>query len=332
MPPFALSFDLRAPDFGTPSKRVFAEALDMAAWGDAHGIAYTMLLEHHGSTDGYLPAPLVMGAAVAARTKKMRIHAGAVILPLHDPVEVAEQIAVLDLVSNGRLEVVIGAGYVRSEFAMFKRKLSERGKALDEGVEIIVRALSGERFTAAGREIFVRPLPVQTPQSCVLIGGGVSASVRRAVRFGLGFCPMKLELVQLYKEECAKAGRQPGPIRYNMGWTHIAEDPDEAWHVIAPHVLHVVQSYAAFAQGTTSSSTLADVKSEDIQSADQARKLGIIRIVTPEEAVAMANKADDLGIDVVFTPLIGGLDPKVGWSSLELFADKVAPRVNVKPA
>jgi alkanesulfonate monooxygenase SsuD/methylene tetrahydromethanopterin reductase-like flavin-dependent oxidoreductase (luciferase family) len=331
MPAFALSFDLRAPGFGAPAARIYAEALEMMAWGDANGIAYTILLEHHGSKDGYLPTPFVMGAAAAARTKKMRIQTGAVLLPLHDPVKIAEQIAVLDLISNGRLDVVLGAGYVRSEFAMFKRKLSERGKALDEGVPIILRALSGERFNANDREIFVRPLPVQSPYSSIMIGGGVPASVYRAVRHGLGMCPMNLGLISLYKEECAKHGRRPGRICYNMGWTHIADDPDKAWSEMAPHVLHVVKSYAEFAQGTTSSSTMEFVKTDDL-TVERLKQLGIINVVTPDEAVATAKAADGLGHDVVFTPLIGGLDPKIGWSSLELFATKVVPRINVKAA
>jgi alkanesulfonate monooxygenase SsuD/methylene tetrahydromethanopterin reductase-like flavin-dependent oxidoreductase (luciferase family) len=332
MAAFALSFDLRAPDFGAPVARIYAEALEMAAWGDANGIAYTILLEHHGSKDGYLPTPFVMGSAIAARTSKMRIQTGAVLLPLHDPIKIAEQIAVLDLISNGRLDVVLGAGYVRSEFAMFKRKLSERGKAMDEGVPIILRALSGERFNAQAREIFVRPLPVQSPFSSILIGGGVPASVDRAVRHGLGICPMKFELISMYKEECAKRHRKPGRICYNMGWTHIAEDPDRAWSQIGPHVLHVVKSYAEFAQGTTSSSSLEYLNSGEDLTTEQLKQLGIIHVMTPDEVVAAAKAADDLGNDVVFTPLIGGLDPEIGWSSLELFATKVLPRIRVKTA
>ena len=297
----------------------------MAAWGETQGIAYTIVLEHHGSTDGYLPSPFVMGAAIAARTKKMRVQCGAVLLPLHDPVKIAEQIAVLDLVSNGRLEVVLGAGYVRSEFAMFKRNLSDRGKAMDEGVPIILRALSGEHFTADGRDIFVRPLPVQNPYECILIGGGVPASVHRAVRFGLGICPMKPELVSLYKNECAKHGREPRRVCYNASWAFIAEDPEKAWHDMAPHVAHVLRSYAAFTQGTTSSTPMESMADADLTES-QIKKMGII--MTPDEAVAMAKNADDIGMDVVFTPLTGGIDPKLGWECLELFATKVAPHFN----
>ena len=105
------------------------------------------------------------------------------ILPLHDPVKLAEQIAVLDLMSGGRLDVIFGAGYVAAEFAAFGVSMRDRGRLLDEGIDIILRALKGERFMAGGREVYVRPLPVQKPEDILLVGGGVDASAKRAARF-----------------------------------------------------------------------------------------------------------------------------------------------------
>ena len=123
MTEFNLSLDMRAPDFGTSPARLYSEVLEMAQFADAHGLDYISINEHHGTRDGYLPAPMVLAAALAARTKRIRIQIAAVILPLHDPVKVAEQIAVLDLVSQGRLEIVFGAGYVPFEFNMFRVSL-----------------------------------------------------------------------------------------------------------------------------------------------------------------------------------------------------------------
>src|SRR5262249_50831313 len=113
---FTLSFDMRVPDLGTAPEQIYASALDMCAYGDAAGIPYANTMEHHGAKDGYLPAPMVMAGAIAARTQQMRIIVAALLLPLHDPVKVAEQIAVADLISNGRIDIVFGAGYVKSEF------------------------------------------------------------------------------------------------------------------------------------------------------------------------------------------------------------------------
>jgi len=148
-----VSFDMRSPAFGAPTKDLYANALEMAAFADEIGVDRIGLMEHHASDDGYLPAPFVLGGGVAARTRNCMITLGAVILPLHDPVKIAEQIAVLDLMSNGRLKVIFGAGYVPSEFAMFQVSLRDRAKLLDQGIDIILRALHGERFEADGRPV-----------------------------------------------------------------------------------------------------------------------------------------------------------------------------------
>lgn len=97
-----LHFDLRAPEFGTPAEELFAAALEMSEFADKHGFASINLSEHHGSSDGYNPSPIVLGGAIAARTRRVRISLGALIVPLHDPLRIAEDLAVLDLISRGR--------------------------------------------------------------------------------------------------------------------------------------------------------------------------------------------------------------------------------------
>ena len=284
-----LGFDMRVPDFGTPRAELYSEALKMCQWADARGVAYINVMEHHGSEDGYMPSPFVFGAAVAARTKKVKVVLSAVLLPLHDPVKVAEQIAVTDIISNGRLLVTVGAGYVVREFAMFRRSIRDRARLLDEGIPIILRALSGERFVEGGREIFVRPLPLQNPHDIVIVGGGVPAAAKRAARLGLGLMPMPMShhLIPLYEEECAKLGRRAGLVMRGSGpHLHISEDPDRTWRQVAPHVMHVVRSYARFAEGTTSSSPFANIKTEE-----QVRQNGFYKIVTPDEAVKLAEEA-----------------------------------------
>ena len=114
-----LHHDLRAPDFGTPAPVLYAAALEMCAWADSRGGPRVVISEHHGSADGYLPSPFVFGAAVAARTEQMRIMISALVLTLRDPVSAAEDALVLDVVSDGRLELTLAAGYVPAECEMF---------------------------------------------------------------------------------------------------------------------------------------------------------------------------------------------------------------------
>src|SRR5690606_13121674 len=124
---FGIRFDFRNPPIaGTTMTERYEAALDMVEWADRMGFISAVLSEHHGCEDGYLPAPLPMAAAFAARTKQIRINIAALVASFHDPIRLAEDIAVVDCISGGRLDVVVTNGYVDSEFAMFDRSLSER--------------------------------------------------------------------------------------------------------------------------------------------------------------------------------------------------------------
>lgn len=323
-------FDMRAPAFGTPPARLYAAALELAAYADQIGVGSVNLMEHHASEDGYLPQPFVMGGGVAAVTKRCRISLGAVILPLHDPVKIAEQIAVLDLMSNGRLSVTFGAGYVAGEFAAFGVSLKDRGRLLDEGIETILRALNGERFTAPdGRPVFVRPLPVQKPQDIVVVGGGVEASAKRAARFGLGITPLKAELLDVYDAECRKLGREPGPKNSPVGLSnvHLTRDPDATWAQVMPHLRHVITEYAKWAeQEPNSNSPFRGLLTND----EALKRCGMFNVMTPEQLLEVAPTAVSPFGSISFMPLLGGLSPELGRESLELLAG-VMPKLKRAP-
>jgi alkanesulfonate monooxygenase SsuD/methylene tetrahydromethanopterin reductase-like flavin-dependent oxidoreductase (luciferase family) len=319
-------FDMRAPAFGTPPRELYATALDMAAFADGIGVSAINLMEHHASEDGYLPQPFVMGGGVAARTARCRIQLGAVILPLHDPVAVAEQIAVLDLMSGGRLTVTLGAGYVAEEFAAFGVSLKDRGRLMDEGIEVMLRALAGERFQSPdGRPVFVRPLPLQKPTDILVVGGGVEASARRAARHGLGFSPLRADLLGIYDAECRRLGRPPGR-RYSpagLSNVHLTRDPEATWAQVMPHLKHVVSEYARWAEAEPNSNSpfrglLADEAA--------LRACGIYNVMTPEELIERARAVVGEDAGVSFLPLLGGMPPELGWESLDLLK-AILPRL-----
>jgi len=317
-----LFFDMRAPDFGTPAPELYAAACEMASFADAIGVDRVGLMEHHGSDDGYLPAPFVMGGSIAACTRKLRISLGAVILPLHDPIEIAEQTAVLDQLSGGRLEVILGAGYVPAEFALFQVSLRDRARMLNEGIEILLRALRGERFEAAGRPIFIRPLPIQQPNDILMVGGAVKASAIRAARFDLGFAPVVASLFPLYEDACRQLGREPRRCL----WTakplsiHLDEDVDRGWAEIKAHALFAAKAYARWAEDEGA----AKSPFRNLTNEAALRTSGIYAVWTPEELLAHARTLTrgTLG----FMPLLGGLAPEIGWKSLRLL-EKVIPQL-----
>src|SRR5256714_5395325 len=142
---FGLRFDFRNPAFaGTTCAERYAAALDMAEWADRLGCVSIAVSEHHSSPDGYLPSPLPMLAAMAARTTNVRFMVAALIAPFYDPLRLAEDLAVLDHVSEGRVDVIVAGGYVHEEFAMYGVPMSERGRRVTETVATLKAAFAGE--------------------------------------------------------------------------------------------------------------------------------------------------------------------------------------------
>ncbi len=175
----SLRYDLRAPSFGPPADALYRAALEQCAWAEDHGFAMVTLSEHHGADDGYCPSPLVFAAAVAGRTRSLRILVAALVLPLYDPIRLAEDLAVLDLASGGRVDLVIGAGYRTEELAMFGRQMGERVALVEEGIAVLRAAWSGEEFEYRGRRVKVTPRPARPQGPALLMGGATPAAARR---------------------------------------------------------------------------------------------------------------------------------------------------------
>jgi alkanesulfonate monooxygenase SsuD/methylene tetrahydromethanopterin reductase-like flavin-dependent oxidoreductase (luciferase family) len=313
----ALSFDMRSAPFGTPHEVLYATALDMIEYADAKGIGHVIASEHHASDDGYIPVPALLAAAAGARTRRIDITLGAIVLPLHDPVKVAEQIAVTDLICGGRLNAVLVAGYARHEFAAFGRPFHRRGRLLDEGLAVLTRALAGERFRDGEREVFVRPLPLSRPPR-LFVGGGVPAAAHRAARFGAGFWPMLPELVPVYEQACRALGREPGPVISTAVGVHVAEDVEQGWADVGPYVLHQMRAYAAIsAEAGDSHSPM-----HGLDTMEAVRAAGVVQVLTPGQCAELARTTS-----LALVPLTAGLPPETGWRSLELFAERALPLI-----
>lgn len=197
---------------GATARDIYAAALDMVAWADTRGCASVLLSEHDISEDGYLPSPLVMAAAIAARTTQAPIVVAVAILPLYQPVRLAEEIAVLDVLSGGRVMFVLAIGYRREEYEMHGIDFQRRRRLADELLPLVFRAKAGEPFEHERRHIQVTPLPLTSGGPTVSWGGGTVAAARRAGRHGIGFLAQSNdpELEQAYEAAAREAGREPG--------------------------------------------------------------------------------------------------------------------------
>lgn len=321
---FGIRFDLRDPGFsGVPLVDRYAAAVDMAAWADRLGFVSLTLSEHHGSPDGYLPSPLPMAAAVAARTERISIQVAAMVAAFHDPLRLAEDAAVVDLISGGRLELVIANGYVADEFAMFGVPMGERVARTTEAIEVLRQAWTGEPFEFRGRTVHVTPTPARPRGPKLALGGSSDAAARRAARLGVSFRPSTNAVWETYRaERIALGGSDPGGfVGGDTTATFLAADADAGWDAIAPYALHEANAYGAWAAAAG-----ADTGYREVADADELRATGQYKVLTPEQLVAQLQEQGEWAF-ALFHPLMGGIPPELGWQSLQLLEHEVLPQL-----
>ena len=179
--------DPPASPIGHPA--VYAAALEQVVAAEMQGYEWVNITEHHVAADGYLPAMLPLLAAMAVRTSRIRLSTGMLIITLHNPIRIAEEAAVVDILSGGRLTLGVAAGYREVEFAVMQVDYHSRGQRFRESLEILQLAWSGEPFSYSGRifnfpEVVVRPRPIQRPGIPLWLGGTTPVALRRVVAHG----------------------------------------------------------------------------------------------------------------------------------------------------
>jgi alkanesulfonate monooxygenase SsuD/methylene tetrahydromethanopterin reductase-like flavin-dependent oxidoreductase (luciferase family) len=314
-----MSFDMRTPDFGTEPVKLYQAALDQCEWADKLGFETISFMEHHATTDGYLPSPIVMAAAAAGRTKQTLIEISVMVLTLYHPLRAAEDLAVLDLASNGRLRLVVGAGYREAEFVQFGLEMKKRPSLMERGIETLKNAWTGEPFEFEGRTVRILPRPAQRPRPQIAMGGSSKPAAERAARIADDFHGAP-QLHEVFAKSLTARGK-PVPLstRLPMAYflLYVSKNPSDAWQKIGPHALHVNNEYARWQEGTESPSFYKAT------SVAELRNSWVCKVVTPEECVEMARRDGGLFVQ----PLFGGLDPAISWESLHLIEREVLPRL-----
>ncbi|HYZ01416.1 MAG TPA: LLM class flavin-dependent oxidoreductase [Candidatus Binatia bacterium] len=196
------------------SEEIYGRALDTAQAAEELGFRNIWLAEHHFSTYGYVARPLQLATYIAAKTSRLRVGTAVIVVPLHHPLIVAEEIATLDVLASGRFDVGLGRGYQRYEFERLGLDLDTARERWEESVDVIVKALSGEPFTHDGElfqipETTIFPQPVQKPHPPIWVTAqspeSVDATVRRGFNLLTGGFGVPLERMGEFRQQFDRA-------------------------------------------------------------------------------------------------------------------------------
>jgi alkanesulfonate monooxygenase SsuD/methylene tetrahydromethanopterin reductase-like flavin-dependent oxidoreductase (luciferase family) len=292
---FGYGFDMRNPEpWRKPWADHYRETLELIAWSEGLGFEQVCIAEHHGDEDGYCPSPLVVMAALAGMTKTMRLSTGIGLAPFYHPTRLAEDVAVLDIISNGRVELALGLGYLKREFRAYGFDVKSRGRRTNEIIEILRPLLAGEQVSYHGEfyqaeAALIYPLPVQRPHVPIYVGGFVKAGFERAIKYGDGYFG-PTETIPGYLQAVADAGQDPAKARISLigtadSWVIAAHDPEKAMAEVAPHFFYQYNVYSKWAaEGDT------PLPAMDIE---QFKQSGILNVMTPEATIAHIKKRLD---------------------------------------
>ncbi len=326
---FRMRFDMRAPGKAPAEVAdLYRAAVEMAAWADGRGCEAIVLSEHHATDDGYLPAPLTLAGAIAAVTTTVPIMIGAAILPLYDPVRLAEEMIVLDHLSRGRVMYTLAVGYRPDEYELYGIDFADRGKTADAKLATLLAILRGASDDtsddASGPR--VTPAPFTAGGPMITWGGGTKVAARRAGRNGLGFLAQVDDpsLRDAYEAAATAAGQKPSfclvPPHDMPASVFVNDDLDAGWRDVGPALLADAVPYhqwnAAAGQAATTISLSSSTTVEALREEGRSH-----RVVSVEGAVELIGRFGALGLQ----PLCGGLDPAVAWPYLRRVVDEVLP-------
>lgn len=314
---------------------------------EALGYSSVWIAEHHFNDYGLCPAPTVLASYVAARTTRLRVGMGVSLLPLHHPVDLAEQLAVLDVVSGGRLDVGIGRGGTLQDYQTFRSDRDDSRARVEEGIELMQRCWSGAPFDFEGRfhtaeRLHVRPRPVQRPHPPVYIAANSEDSVLSAARLGLPalssfFVPVP-ELQRrhtLYHETSLAAGRSEAEVDAleRQGWgmrvVHVAPTREEALRATESPFMGYQRKMAVLRSDATGGTVPGSFDRSLLRLRTFPEYLadGWALIGTPADVREGLQKyLDATGYQhVLLLMALPGIQTELSMRSMRMFAEQVAP-------
>jgi len=326
---FGLWYDFRNPPPSSVTfEALYRGSLDQMVWAEELGFNSVWLTEHHFCADGYTPSPLVIAAAISERTNKMRIGTNLMLLPLADPLRLAEDAATLAILSEGRFDLGVGLGYRELEFNYFGRSLKNRPSLMEEGIALMRAAWTGEPIHFSGKRYNVDGLQV-TPTAQhlpnIYMGGMAEPAINRAARLGDGFLSTGGIGHDLYAKALQDQGKDPAAGRICAGnWAIIAQDPEAEAAKVGPHVLYQTNEYVSWGAFGPPDEV------PQFPDSESAIRDGLYELWDADQAVAELTKMlTDYPqiVDVHFWAQFPGESIDSGNKRLEYIASHVLPKV-----
>ena len=318
---------------------VYREAVDYGVLAEQVGLDSVWTSEHHFVDDGYTPSQLPILAAIAARTGRIRLGTGVLLAPMFDPLHLAEDAAVTDLISGGRLILGLGLGWREEEFEGFGVSMKQRPGRL-EGTFATLRQAWGEGLTTGDGRYFnypglnVTPKPARGAATPIWIGGGGEPAVRRAGRIADGYLGSGASVAALaervgwIRDEATKVGRDPDAVEIGVHRVTFAWRDGDAWAKVADAARYMSWKYADM--GRARGSVVRRLPGAgDAPSPEDVRTRTIVG--TPEQVAEQIRAyRDTIGPagSFVFRGHLPGLDPAVQREAFDILVEEVVPLVN----
>ena len=333
---FGFMEDFRNPvKWRRPFPEFYDQILEQIIRGEELGYDHVWLTEHHFTDDGYNPSIMTTAAAVATRTQDIRIATFILLLPYQHPMLVAEEVANVDIFSNGRFDFGIGQGYSYHEFSAFCIDRGERGQRMREGIDIIKRLFTEERVTYNGKytqlkDAHLSPKPVQQPYPPIWIGARGPKAIKKAAQLGYHLAAtFGPDPAPLYVETLKEEGKNPDDFNIaQLRMVYCAESEDQAWDDSQDHLFHMMEFYQDILENAKDAEgddePMAVNKPADMRHSVLADHF---MIGTPDQVTAklQAFRDEYQCTDFILATQFPGMDPAKGTSSLELFAKEVMP-------
>ena len=329
---------------GQSAEKVFADLIDHAVYAEELGFDAIWIAEHHFTNYGIVPSPAVLGAAIAARTKRIRIGIAVAVLPFHDPIRLAEDYAMLDVLSGGRLEFGVGRGYQPHEFKAFGIPMSEARSRFDEAVEVIDGLWRNERFSYAGQhfqfdnlQLYPRPLQQPPQMWMAAVSPDTFTRVGHAGRPFLSspsITPIDKirEGFDTYRRALREAGHPDQAVLPLQRHVFIGDSAEEAYQAAHdPYMWYLTKNSGLMANPDVADPSYQLYQRAAVNKAkssyDSIFNSRATLIGTAEQAIDRIQELhDELDLNYMLCSfLYGGIDPKLANLSMKRFAEQVAP-------